>query len=375
MLDPQQHLQQLREAIDNTDSELVQILLKRRQLAAEVGVVKRQLGQPLYVPEREASMLVAKRKQAEQAGLSPDLIEDVLRRIIRESYQQQQAADVHLNDKTVVIVGGNGALGQLFVRLFSSAGAKVLILDKDDWQHAEHFCEQADLVLISVPIAHTLTVIEALPSLPPGCILADLTSVKRQPLNAMLAKHSGPVVGLHPMFGPKQVTLAKQLVVACHGRDEDQYQWLLASIERWGAHIKALTAAEHDQAMAFVQVLRHLSSFVYGSHLAAEQADLQQLLDLSSPIYRLELMMVGRLFAQDAELYADILLAEPNNIAMLRRYVQRFEIELKRLEQGRKDEFLQEFTRVREYFGEFAERFLSDSQRLLDTAGDSHQIS
>lgn len=375
MSDPKCQLDVLRQRIDETDSELVRLLLQRRQLASQVGVVKRQLGQPLYVPEREATMLAERRQQAELAGLSPDLIEDVLRRVIRESYQQQQAADVHLKGKNIVVVGGAGALGKLFVRLFESAGATVNILDKDDWALADTYCADADLVLVAVPVAATVAVIEQLPVLPPSCILADVTSIKQQPLAAMLAKHSGPVVGLHPMFGPQQTTLAKQLMVACHGRDEEAYQWLLDSIQRWGAQVKLIAAAEHDKAMSFVQVLRHLSTFVYGAHLAEEKVDVQQLLDLSSPIYRLELMMVGRLFAQDANLYADIILSEPNNFHMLRRYVRLFDDLLEELERGDKSHFIDRFGDVRQYFGEFAERFLVESQRLLDTAGDAQQIS
>lgn len=375
MSDPQKELEMLRHRIDETDSELVRLLLQRRELAAQVGVVKRHLGQPLYVPEREAMMLEQRRQQAAKMGLSPALIEDVLRRVIRESYQQQQAADVHLQDKNVVVVGGAGALGRLFVRLFESAGATVNVIDTGDWALAEAYCTQADLVLVSVPVALTVDVITQLPTLPPSCILADVTSIKQQPLEAMLAKHSGPVVGLHPMFGPQQATLAKQLMVACHGRDEDNYQWLLHSIQRWGAQVKQIDAQEHDKAMSFVQVLRHLSTFVYGAHLAQERVDVQQLLDLSSPIYRLELMMVGRLFAQDANLYADIILSDPHNFQMLRRYVQLFDTLLEDLEQRGKSDFVQRFADVREYFGEFAQRFLSESQRLLDTAGDAQQIS
>lgn len=370
----QQQLEALRQQIDDTDSELVRLLLQRRQLASQVGVVKRKLGQPLFVPEREAAMLANRREQAQQMGLSPELIEDVLRRVIRESYQQQQAADVHLERKSVVIVGGAGALGRLFVRLFESAGATVNIIEKDNWEMAEVYCAQADLVLIAVPVIATVDVIAELPVLPPSCVLADVTSIKEKPLAAMMAKHSGPVLGLHPMFGPQQVTLAKQLMVACHGRDEENYQWLLQSIERWGAQIKFIDAAEHDQAMSFVQVLRHLSTFVYGAHLAQEQVDVQQLLDLSSPIYRLELMMVGRLFAQDANLYADIILSEPRNFMMLRRYVRLFEQLLTDLENGEKAKFTDRFEHVRDYFGDFAGKFLTESQRLLDVAGDAKQV-
>ncbi|RUO40738.1 bifunctional chorismate mutase/prephenate dehydrogenase [Pseudidiomarina aestuarii] len=374
MADAQQQLAHLRAEIDQTDHELLQLLLRRRQLAADVGVVKRAMGQPLYVPERERAMLEQRRRDAEALGLSPDLIEDVLRRVIRESYQQQQAADVHLQERVVTVVGGAGALGQLFVRQFRSAGATVRILDRDDWDRAPELVRDADLVLISVPIAQTEAVIKQLPELDAETILADVTSIKDKPLQAMLVKHPGPVVGLHPMFGPQQATLAKQLVVVTHGRESERYQWLLDSIVRWGAHIREVSAAEHDEAMGFVQVMRHLSTFVYGMHLAEEKADLQQLLDLSSPIYRLELMMVGRLFAQNAELYADIILSQPQNFAMMRRYINTFRRILDELEHADKAAFIAEFSALKDYFGDYSTNFLEESQRLLNAAGDAQQI-
>lgn len=46
---------------------------------------------------------------------------------------------------------------------------------------------------------------------------------------------------------------------------------------------------------------------------------------LSSPIYRLELAMIGRLFAQDAELYADIILDKPENLAVIESLKQSYE--------------------------------------------------
>lgn len=65
-----------------------------------------------------------------------------------------------------------------------------------------------------------------------------------------------------------------------------------------GARLHRISAVEHDQNMAFIQALRHFATFAYGLHLAEENVQLEQLLALSSPIYRLELAMVGRLFAQ-----------------------------------------------------------------------------
>ena len=70
------------------------------------------------------------------------------------------------------------------------------LLDKDDWQQADSHFADAGMVLVTVPIAITCELIrEKLTQLPADCILADLTSIKTEPVNAMLEAHSGPVVG------------------------------------------------------------------------------------------------------------------------------------------------------------------------------------
>ncbi|SUB69987.1 T-protein [Pluralibacter gergoviae] len=144
----------------------------------------------------------------------PDLIEDVLRRVMRESYSSE-------NDKgfktlcpqlrPVVIVGGGGQMGRLFEKMLALSGYQVRILEKEDWDRAEEIVAGAGMVIVSVPIHVTEQIIARLPALPDDCILVDLASVKAGPLQAMLAAHNGPVLGLHPMFGPDSGSLAKQV--------------------------------------------------------------------------------------------------------------------------------------------------------------------
>lgn len=292
----------LRDQIDDVDKALLNLLAKRLELVAKVGEVKSRFGLPIYVPEREASMLASRRAEAEAIGVPPDLIEDVLRRVMRESYSSE-------NDKgfktlcpslrPVVIVGGGGQMGRLFEKMLTLSGYQVRILEQQDWPRARDIVADAGMVIVSVPIHVTEQVIAQLPPLPSDCILVDLASVKSGPLQAMLAAHDGPVLGLHPMFGPDSGSLAKQVVVWCDGRQPEAYQWFLEQIQVWGARLHRISAVEHDQNMAFIQALRHFATFAYGLHLAEENVQLEQLLALSSPIYRLELAMVGRLFAQD----------------------------------------------------------------------------
>jgi chorismate mutase/prephenate dehydrogenase len=370
--DPMSALLPLRQQIDQLDSQLVELLAKRAAVTAQVGRVKQQFALPLYVPEREQALIKARREQAEQAGVSADLIEDVLRRVMRESYQTQEAGFVccrNPGDK-IVVVGGDGALGKRFVSLFKRSGYSVEVLEQYNWHQAEELVLGAALVLVAVPIAVTKQVITQLPQLDEETVLADLTSTKTGPLSAMLTRHSGAVVGLHPMFGPDISNIAKQVVVVSHGRDVEKYQWLIKQFKVWGAVLTEKSAQQHDDLMQLIQAMRHFSSLVYGVHLAEEQADLQQLLELSSPIYRLELAMVGRLFAQNAELYADIMLSSSSVTGLLQRYQHRFN-QLSHLLAARdKAGLMAEFAKGQQFFGPLAEQFLQESRRLLQKASD-----
>jgi chorismate mutase/prephenate dehydrogenase len=126
-----------------------------------------------------------------------------------------------------------------------------------------------------------------------------------------------------------------------------------------------VTAADHDAAMGLIQALRHFSTFAYGAHLASEDRGLADLLALSSPIYRLELIMVGRLFAQSPELYFDIIAAGPDNLELIERYHARFGEALELLRSGDAEGFTRRFTEIGEWFGSYAERFLEESRSLL----------
>lgn len=362
----------LREQIDQIDSQLVELLARRAAVTAQVGRVKQQYALPLYVPEREAALIKARRLQAQQSGVSAELVEDVLRRVMRESYSTQETGFVCCREGggKVVVVGGRGALGQRFVSLFRRSGFTVEILEADDWPDATTRVADACLVLMAVPIHLTAQLIAQLPELPRDCVLADITSVKTAPLAAMLAKHTGPVLGLHPMFGPDVSNIVKQVVVLCHGRDEAGYDWLVTQLRVWGAVLTEKTAQQHDELMQLIQAMRHFSSLVYGVHLAEEQADLQQLLQLSSPIYRLELAMVGRLFAQNAELYADIMLSSHQVTGLLQRYQHRFNQLSHLLAAKDKAGLMAEFAKGQQYFGDLAGEFLQESRRLLQKAAD-----
>ncbi|CDT30355.1 bifunctional chorismate mutase/prephenate dehydrogenase [Vibrio coralliirubri] len=367
-------LNELRDQIDAVDKQMLDLLAQRLALVEKVGEVKSEHGLPIYVPEREAAMLASRRQEAEKIGVPPQLIEDILRRTMRESYASEKDSGFKcLNPelRSVVIVGGNGQLGGLFGRMFKLSGYEVKILGSQDWDKADEILDNAGLVVVTVPIHLTEGVIAKLGNLPSDCILCDLTSIKSKPLQAMMNMHQGPVVGLHPMFGPDVPSLAKQVIVYSDGRGAESYQWLLNQFGIWGASLCQMDAAEHDHGMTLIQALRHFTSFAYGLHLSKENPNIDQLLKLSSPIYRLEIAMVGRLFAQDPNLYGDIILSSDENIEMIRRFHSCFGEALEILDGKNKAKFVDSFNQVSDWFGDYSQQFLQESQSLLKQAHDS----
>ncbi|TRX57461.1 bifunctional chorismate mutase/prephenate dehydrogenase [Thalassomonas sp. M1454] len=371
MKDFEHKLQQCRIEIDEIDQELVTLLAKRREVTARVGDIKSKVGMPIFAPEREQALLSKLKKQAMHANLSTQLVEDLFRRIMRDSYSSQDEKGYQCINKSagkVVVIGGKGQLGGVFVDLFHRSNYQVCVLEKDDWANSDEILAGAGLVIVAVPITLTNMTIDKLSSLPEDCILADITSIKDSPLKAMLAVHKGPVVGLHPMFGPDVTGLIKQTIIVCEGRGSESYQWLLDQFAVWGANNYQVTAVEHDKAMAMVQVMRHFSTVCYGYHLMQENVELEQLLAMSSPIYRLELAMVGRLFAQDPNLYADIIYSNPDNVVMMKRFAHRFIELLEHVENGSKIDFIAKFNQVADWFGDDAQSFLQESKVLLEKA-------
>jgi chorismate mutase/prephenate dehydrogenase len=370
-------LNQLRQQIDGIDSQLVKLLAQRAKITAQVGKYKSQVGLPIYVPERETQLIAKRRLEAEQQNVSPVLVEDLLRRIMRESYHTQNVEYLCTNPKIkkIVVIGGAGVLGRIFVDMFKRSGYSVQLLEQNDWPNADSILSDAGLVLVAVPIKLTETIISKLTHLPINCVLVDITSTKQKPLAAMMAAHKGPVLGLHPMFGPDVPSLVKQIVVVCHGRHGEQYEWLLQQIRIWGGILQQVSAKEHDDAMVFIQVMRHFCSFVFGSHLAGENPDLQQLISLSSPIYRLELAMVGRLFAQDPALYADIIFDNNDSVALLTEFSVKFNQALALVESNNKAEFIKQFFEIGSWFGDYSKQCLASSRKLLLKADDDRSSS
>lgn len=365
-----QKLEELRRELDAIDREIVSLLVKRQTEVERVVALKKAHNLPVYHPAREENLISGLRLQAGEAGIDPDFLEEIYRRILRQSRVEQTARLAKRGVRpgaVILIAGGRGSMGRYFHQWFQDAGYQVRILDRAGWSNVEALCSGIHMAMISVPIELTAATAGRIgPYLPEDCVLTDITSVKESPLQAMLAAHKGPVVGLHPLFGPTTSTMDKQIVVVTPGRDDNACQWVIDQFAAWGSIILRADPKEHDDIMSIVQTVRHFATFAFGQFLCNRRINLSRTLEFSSPIYRLELGMVGRLFAQDAPLYSEIIFASPERRRLLKEYITSLKDNLEMIEADDRESFQAEFSKIASWFGPFSEQALRESSYLID---------
>jgi len=364
-------LLELRGALDALDHELLELLVRRMDIVADIAARKRSHRVRIRDLARERRVLDDRCARAEELGLPAESIESVWRQLMLMSRERQAAlrAEVPLDvePKTVAIIGGEGGMGRSLNTLFSDLGHEVLSADLETELRPADAAQIADVVIISVPIRETRVVIEALgPLVRKDALLMDVTSVKADPVAAMLASSQASVLGTHPMFGPGVNTYQGQRVVICPGRGDRWLQWARQMFTARGLVITETTPAHHDSMMAIVQVLHHFKTQVLGLALSRAGAPLKETLRFTSPAYLLETYVTGRHFAQSPDLYGPIEMLNPESGKVIESFREAAADLAQILANGDQEAFDQVFAEVRAFFGDFTDEALEQSGFLID---------
>lgn len=210
------------------------------------------------------------------------------------------------------IIGGTGKMGRLFAPVFERAGCRVIVAGRKTKLTPAELAAKADIVIVSVPIRDTVRVIrEIAPVLTKEQLLCDFTSLKVRPVEAMLESEAS-VIGLHPMFGPTVRSLKHQTIIVCPARaGKDQVEWFLGVFRAEGAEWTITSPEEHDRMMAIVQGLTHFVTLSMAETVRRLGIDITRTQAFTSPVYQIELSLMGRILSQDPALYADILQMNP----------------------------------------------------------------
>ncbi len=217
----------------------------------------------------------------------------------------------------VVIVGARGQMGARFARAFRDAGHPVTEFDHPlDQDALPGAVRQAALVLLCVPITAMREVVGTIaPHLTETTVLADICSVKVQPLHDMLAMTTTPVVGTHPLFGPS--TLDSELRIAVTpGRGEKVSDNLSDRFRAMGFAPFTTTADEHDRAMAYIQGLNFVTTVAY---LCASPLE-TGIERFFTPSFGRRVEAAAKMITEDASLFTTMFEANPHSLEAVRMF-------------------------------------------------------
>lgn len=80
-------LERLRKKIDNVDKKIIKHIAKRTKIVMSIGEYKRRHKIPIYLPKREKQALKARKDIAKKHRISPEMVEDIFKRLIKESHR------------------------------------------------------------------------------------------------------------------------------------------------------------------------------------------------------------------------------------------------------------------------------------------------
>ncbi len=226
-------------------------------------------------------------------------------------------------EEKIAIVGGTGQFGQHLGKNLEDNNEVIIsgktvehaeeVAEDYGWDYGEstEIVKDADVVIIAVPIAVTVDVIDEVgPYISDDALFCDITSVKKKPVEAM-KKYSDEVLGMHPMYAPSNSIKGQKIVLT----PEKGKKWTLMETF-WmdnGADIHVTDPESHDKAMSLVQGLMHFSELVVAETIRKADMTGSDMKEYSSPVYQLITDLTARMLNQKPGLYGNIQAENPEN--------------------------------------------------------------
>ncbi len=325
----EKEIARLRDEVASVDREIVALVARRLHLAEQIGLEKKVAGLPLRHGDVEEQVHVRLLRECGVRGISEAFAGSLAQALIEESVQRQEALRLpEPVPRRVLVVGGAGQMGGWLCRYFQSRGYEVVVNDLAGPLEGFPFepdlakaALEADVTVVSVPMSAASHVLERLAGLRPKGLVFDICSIKapvEKQLRAMGA--SGlRVASVHPMFGPSLWPLSSGTILYSDCGNGvavlDAKELFRAS----GAAAVDVSLDHHDELMAFLLGVSHLTLLVFARAVAGSPFDVAGLRRPAGTTFsRLSAAAAG-LLEDPPELLRDIQALNPHTPAVHRR--------------------------------------------------------
>ncbi len=311
-------LDELRRNLSTVDRRLVELIAERQQIVGEIGRTKRESGAGTRDYAREKEVLDTGRRQAGEFGVDPDLVEAVLRQLIRTSLESQErdrvVAEGKGDGRRVLVIGGAGKMGRWFVDFFASQGFATTIADKSvangpgtftNWPDAG---VDFDVIVVAAPLAVSGRILAQLAVLKPTGLVFDIGSLKSPLIDGLRElKDAGcQVTSVHPMFGPDTRLLSGRHLIFCDAGDADATATAKELFSATMVEQLDMGLEDHDRLIAYVLGLSHALNVAFFTALAESGEAAPKLARMSSTTFDSQLLVSEAVAHDNPHLYFEI---------------------------------------------------------------------
>lgn len=233
-----------------------------------------------------------------------------------------------LNPESVIIVGGHGAVGQLFCSLLRKKCKKLAVMDirspSERLSNVEYIrgditdeasleqWQDFDVVILSVPedIAIRFIDLAGRHQIEKKCFI-DTLSVKSVIVDHWRALTShNEVLSINPMFGPS-LGFKGQSVGYIDVKTGPNSKWFLNLMKEAHCDLVRFDAQSHDRVTAATQAVTHAAILAFGLTLKKMGYDSGGAKSIWTPLHKTMLAMLARMLSADPEVYRDIQCSNP----------------------------------------------------------------
>jgi chorismate mutase/prephenate dehydrogenase len=216
----------LRDELAEVDRRILELVKRRQDVAESIGRLKSQGKLSIRNFAQEKEVLQRARSLAEELGVSAEVAEHLMKRLIRYSLATQERQRVAAcgggSGQRALVIGGSGRMGSWFSRFLASQGFAVEVADPrpapGDFPRLADWRESAldqDFLVVAADLRSSAGILQEMVERRPPGVLFDIGSLKsplRGPLE-QLATAGVEVTSIHPMFGPQTELLSGRHVI------------------------------------------------------------------------------------------------------------------------------------------------------------------
>lgn len=312
-------LDQLRNKLDEIDEQIITLIAERQFNVEQIGNVKLSTNSPTRDYQREKQVIDKVKNHARNKGLDPNIAQHIFELVIETSLSKQEIQKVresnYGSNKSALIIGGNGKMGQWFAHFLSSQNFDVFINDLEPLDNQHNFIKNLndielshDYVIIATPIQKSAEILQQLCQLKPTGIVLDISSIKsplRLPLR-QLADTGCKVVSIHPMFGPDIQLMSGKHVIFIDMGNEEAVNQVKQLFQPTMAERIDMKFEDHDRLIAYVLGLSHVVNIAFMTVLSESGEAADALAQLSSTTFDAQLGIASNVSSENPHLYYEI---------------------------------------------------------------------